>query len=256
MDKSDKSSLVTAGEHFHWQNFESPPLFRPMRKKVSLHLNPPKGSYPAKGLARISQTGTIVFNPKRKALPVERIVRAHVTLRENGEKPRPENRTAPGHTAQGVCLEGSVDDLLEQCRRVDARLRAGAPIPSSAATMLFYGPPGTGKTALARHIAETLDRGCLIRRPSDLLSMWVGESEKNIAGAFQDASDARGFPRGARAVLACGAAERFPRRIDGLPAARATDETGTGGQADGFLERIHCPVYRMDSQRGSFDLLR
>lgn len=56
-------------------------------------------------------------------------------------------------------------------------------------TLCFYGPPGTGKTAFAGHLARELDRPLLIKRASDLLSMWVGEAEKNIAGAFQEARD-------------------------------------------------------------------
>ena len=55
------------------------------------------------------------------------------------------------------------------------------------ATLCFYGPPGTGKTALARHIAETLERPLLVRRASELMSKWVGDSEKNIAQMFVEA---------------------------------------------------------------------
>ncbi|MDD2722354.1 MAG: ATP-binding protein [Gallionella sp.] len=51
----------------------------------------------------------------------------------------------------------------------------------------FYGPAGTGKSELARHIADELGRPCLVRRASDLLSKWVGGSEKNIAEMFAEA---------------------------------------------------------------------
>lgn len=53
--------------------------------------------------------------------------------------------------------------------------------------LCLYGPPGTGKTAYARWLAEVLDLPLLVRRASDLLSMWVGESEKNIARVFRQA---------------------------------------------------------------------
>ena len=54
-------------------------------------------------------------------------------------------------------------------------------------TFCFYGPAGTGKSELARHIADELDMPCVVRRASDILSMWVGGSEKNIARMFAEA---------------------------------------------------------------------
>ena len=54
-------------------------------------------------------------------------------------------------------------------------------------TLCFYGLPGTGKTALAEHIAMKLDTPIMIKPASELLSMWLGESEKNIAKMFDDA---------------------------------------------------------------------
>jgi SpoVK/Ycf46/Vps4 family AAA+-type ATPase len=55
------------------------------------------------------------------------------------------------------------------------------------ATMCFYGLPGTGKTALAEYLAKELDRPLLAKRASDILSKWVGGSEKNIANMFLEA---------------------------------------------------------------------
>ncbi len=66
-----------------------------------------------------------------------------------------------------------------------ARLTArDAPVDFS---MLLTGPPGTGKTALVGHVARGLDRPLHVKRTSDVLSKWVGETERNIADAFADA---------------------------------------------------------------------
>jgi len=54
-------------------------------------------------------------------------------------------------------------------------------------SLCFYGPPGTGKSELARYLADELDKPLLVRRASDLLSMWVGGTEKNIAAMFNTA---------------------------------------------------------------------
>ncbi len=56
-----------------------------------------------------------------------------------------------------------------------------------AMNVLFWGAPGTGKTEFAKYIAKELKRKLLVKRYSDLESMWVGETEKNIRQAFREA---------------------------------------------------------------------
>lgn len=56
-------------------------------------------------------------------------------------------------------------------------------------TFCFYGPAGTGKSEFAKYIADEIGMPLIIRRASDILSMWVGESEKNIAQMFADARE-------------------------------------------------------------------
>ena len=58
---------------------------------------------------------------------------------------------------------------------------------TKAGRLCLYGPPGTGKTAYGRWLAEQLEVPLLVKRGSDLISMWVGETEKNIAECFQQA---------------------------------------------------------------------
>ena len=53
----------------------------------------------------------------------------------------------------------------------------------------LYGPPGTGKTAFGRWLADRLGIPLIVKRASDLMSMWVGESERNVAKAFKQAEE-------------------------------------------------------------------
>lgn len=53
----------------------------------------------------------------------------------------------------------------------------------------FYGPPGTGKSALARYMADQIDKTFLLRRASEILSMWLGGTEQNIAEMFAQARE-------------------------------------------------------------------
>jgi SpoVK/Ycf46/Vps4 family AAA+-type ATPase len=60
---------------------------------------------------------------------------------------------------------------------------------TGGARLCLYGPAGTGKTAFGRWLAEQLDMPLQVERASDLLSMYVGQAEKNIARAFRQAED-------------------------------------------------------------------
>lgn len=58
---------------------------------------------------------------------------------------------------------------------------------SRSGRICLYGPPGTGKTAFGRWLAGFLGMPLHVKRASDLLSMWVGGTEKNLARTFLDA---------------------------------------------------------------------
>ena len=55
--------------------------------------------------------------------------------------------------------------------------------------ILFYGLSGSGKTNLAHYIADAIGKKLLCKNASDILGMFVGESEKNIAKAFEEAKE-------------------------------------------------------------------
>jgi transitional endoplasmic reticulum ATPase len=54
-------------------------------------------------------------------------------------------------------------------------------------SLLISGLPGTGKSAYARYLAEQLEMPVISKRASDLLNAHVGDSEKAIAHAFEEA---------------------------------------------------------------------
>src|SRR5689334_13942224 len=53
----------------------------------------------------------------------------------------------------------------------------------------FAGPPGTGKTICAEAIAHSLGRRLLLVRYSELESLWMGETPKNVAAIFRTARE-------------------------------------------------------------------
>src|SRR4051812_8214668 len=53
----------------------------------------------------------------------------------------------------------------------------------------FAGPPGTGKTICAEAIAHSPGRRLLVVRYSELESLWMGETPKNVAALFRAARE-------------------------------------------------------------------
>ncbi|MGO8658965.1 AAA family ATPase, partial [Rhizobium ruizarguesonis] len=52
-------------------------------------------------------------------------------------------------------------------------------------SFLLDGLPGTGKSAFARHLASVMELEVLQKRGSDIFASFVGETEANIAQAFE-----------------------------------------------------------------------
>ncbi|BCD59555.1 MULTISPECIES: ATP-binding protein [unclassified Nitratiruptor] len=82
----------------------------------------------------------------------------------------------------------TLDSLLNQMdKRVAERLKKWGIKPKRKgidARIIFYGPPGTGKTLTALSLAKSLKKQVLSFDCSKILSMYVGESEKNVRKIF------------------------------------------------------------------------
>jgi len=108
-------------------------------------------------------------------------------------------------------------------------------------TLCFHGAPGTGKTALAEHLARELDRPLMIRRASDLVSKFVGETEQHMAAMFREAE-------AEKAVLLLDEADSFLQ--DRRNAQRTYEVTEVNEMLQG-MERYHgifvCTTNLMDS---------
>ncbi|MEM0475606.1 MAG: CDC48 family AAA ATPase [Candidatus Norongarragalinales archaeon] len=80
--------------------------------------------------------------------------------------------------------------------------------------ILLYGPPGTGKTLLAKAVATESEANFIAVRGPELISKWVGESERGVREVF----------RKARTAAPCIV---LLDEIDSLAPARGSDEGGT-----------------------------
>jgi transitional endoplasmic reticulum ATPase len=76
------------------------------------------------------------------------------------------------------------DNLIIAMKEPDKFLKMGIKPPKGA---LLYGPPGCGKTLLARALATESGANMILVRGPEILSKWVGESEKAIREIFRKA---------------------------------------------------------------------
>jgi SpoVK/Ycf46/Vps4 family AAA+-type ATPase len=85
------------------------------------------------------------------------------------------------------------DPHLVNCRENVLHLveRLTQPVAARNWSLCLYGPSGTGKSQFARYLADRLGLEVMQQRASDLLSKYLGESEKRIAAAFATARTQR-----------------------------------------------------------------
>jgi len=76
------------------------------------------------------------------------------------------------------------DNLITAIKEPDKFSKMGIKPPRGA---LLYGPPGTGKTLLAKALATESNANIVVVRGPEVLSKWVGESEKAIREIFRKA---------------------------------------------------------------------
>jgi SpoVK/Ycf46/Vps4 family AAA+-type ATPase len=139
---------------------------------------------------------------------------------------------------------GALDlDLYETDRPLNALFEGITELGAFDVSLLLTGPPGTGKTALAHHLARCLDRPLLVRRASDLLSKWVGETEQNIAGAFEEARRKEG-------VLLFDEADSL---LFDRTRARSSWEIGQVNEMLTWLDRHPLPVVAATNHAGALD---
>jgi len=87
---------------------------------------------------------------------------------------------------------GGLEDVKQQLREAvewplkypDAFKRVGIEPPRG---ILLFGPPGTGKTLLAKAVATESEANFIAIRGPEILSKWVGESERAIRELFRRA---------------------------------------------------------------------
>jgi SpoVK/Ycf46/Vps4 family AAA+-type ATPase len=112
---------------------------------------------------------------------------AHMSLTNKGFQNRNVDSIEKHYSVEGLNVEGDLPTIMHQIEVFDKFLQQATKGISRNFNLLFYGPPGTGKSEFARYIAKHLERAIICKRASDIISCYLGNTEKNISHAFAQA---------------------------------------------------------------------
>ena len=81
-----------------------------------------------------------------------------------------------------------VEQIVAGAKRFLAGVRVQG-LDAPRFSILLSGPPGGGKSSFARHLAHQVGKPLMEKRGSDILSCYVGQTEKNIVATFKEAAE-------------------------------------------------------------------
>ena len=141
-------------------------------------------------------------------------------------------KPAKDYSLEGLNIKGDValDRIVEAVRNFRNSKDDGSDPDRPRMNILLWGPPGTGKTEFVKHLGQTLNSKVVVKMGSDLLSCWVGETEKNIKRAFDEAE-------ADNAIL-------FLDEIDGIVQDRS------GAQRSWEVTQVNELLHRMENFKG------
>ncbi|WP_458188525.1 CDC48 family AAA ATPase [Haladaptatus sp. NG-WS-4] len=150
----------------------------------------------------------------------------------------------------------------------------------AAKGVLMFGPPGTGKTLMAKAVANESDSNFISIKGPELLSKWVGESEKGVREVFSKAREnaptvvffdeidsiatERGSGEGGGSQVSERVVSQLLTELDGLEELEDVVVVATSNRPDlidsallrpGRLDRhVHVPVPDEDARKAIFEV--
>lgn len=118
---------------------------------------------------------------------IDLLMQQHCQLMETGKKGK--FLLAKDYSLEGLNIKGKVKlDKIISCVENYAKDFVSSESPDRPRmNILLWGPPGSGKTEFVKYLGEKTGRRVIVKKGSDILGMYVGQSEQNIRDAFREA---------------------------------------------------------------------
>jgi transitional endoplasmic reticulum ATPase len=130
------------------------------------------------------------MHPRKSEIPalVEKLMKPHCELMQVELK---DDRLLPSkdYSLEGLNIHGDLqlERIVEAIRAFQNQKENQTDPDQPRMNLLLSGPPGTGKTEFVKYLGDVLNTKVNVCMGSDLLNMYVGGTEKNIARAFHKA---------------------------------------------------------------------
>ncbi|NLG19274.1 MAG: ATP-binding protein [Fibrobacter sp.] len=138
-----------------------------------------------KNLRRVKDTGDITVYPDKL---LKTFLNAHVKLKTGRGVKLNNHNCMHQYSLEGLNIRSSLDNYFQIADNFNSKWEQESH-NSIAFTTLLYGPPGTGKTEFAKYLSRRLGRRLISKKASDLINCFIGETEKLIRGAFEEAEN-------------------------------------------------------------------
>lgn len=115
-------------------------------------------------------------NPKEIEGKLEKLMESTLTAMGYSQKPLINNRSKITYRLDVVNSDHNLEKLIQGLKE------------QKEGRLCLYGPPGTGKTEFGHYLSRQLNSPLILKRGSDLLNAFVGQTEANIAQMFMEAT--------------------------------------------------------------------
>jgi len=127
--------------------------------------------------ARVVRTVQDKLPPHRTSAVLEKLIESTLEAQGHGGLQKGE-----------ACALPDTYDPRHIAADVDLAEVADGIVAARTGRICLYGPPGTGKTAFGHWLATQLDVPLHAKRVSDIVSPYVGQTERNLAKVFREAA--------------------------------------------------------------------